>query len=176
MSITKEEVAEAVREWCRAWDTHDVITILAMEAQASGFGFRPFARRDQAAVGERGYSQMLERFFSEMEYFHLRLEDLQTSVIGDVGCAWGGTLKSFRRRGAHPNERGCVLPRFSRKEHTAGRCCCTTAISSLSAMMGATPDHSPSCHLLWPERNAGATIFAVVPATSGHPNRRITTA
>ena len=70
MSITEEEVAEAVREWCRAWDTHDVGTILAMEARASGFGFRPFARRDQAAVGERGYLQMLERFFSEMEYFH----------------------------------------------------------------------------------------------------------
>jgi ketosteroid isomerase-like protein len=102
MSITKEEVAEAVREWCRAWDTHDVSTILAMEAQASGFGFRPFARRDQAAVGERGYLQMLERFFSEMEYFHLRLEDLQTSVIGDVGCAWGRHVEEFQEKGRPP--------------------------------------------------------------------------
>ena len=102
MSITKEEVAEAVRAWCRAWDTHDVSTILAMEAQASGFGFRPFARRDQAAVGERGYLQMLERFFSEMEYFHLRLEDLQTAVIGEVGCAWGRHVEEFQEKGRPP--------------------------------------------------------------------------
>lgn len=32
---------------------------------------------------------MVERFFDDMEYFHLRLEHLQTSVMGDIGLAWG---------------------------------------------------------------------------------------
>lgn len=52
MPITKEDVAEAAREWCRAWDIHDVRTIIAMEAEASSFGFRPLVRRDQGAIGE----------------------------------------------------------------------------------------------------------------------------
>ena len=42
MAMTKEDVAAAVRAWCHAWHTRDVQTILAMEARAVGFGFRPF--------------------------------------------------------------------------------------------------------------------------------------
>ena len=38
MSITKEDVADAVRQWCSAWHTRDIPTILAMGAQAGGFG------------------------------------------------------------------------------------------------------------------------------------------
>jgi ketosteroid isomerase-like protein len=103
MPITKEEVAEAVRAWCRAWDAHDVRTIIAMEARASGFGFRPLARRDQGALGEQTYSHMVERFFGDMEYFHLRLENLQTSVMGDFGLAWGTHVEDFQEKG-HPPE------------------------------------------------------------------------
>ena len=38
MSITKEDVADAVRQWCSAWHTRDIPTILAMGAQEGGFG------------------------------------------------------------------------------------------------------------------------------------------
>lgn len=102
MPITKEEVAEAARAWCRAWDTHDIKTILAMEARAGGFGFRQLARRDHVAIGEQRYGQILERFFDQMEYYRLQPEDLQASVAGDVGLAWGVYIEEFQEKGRPP--------------------------------------------------------------------------
>jgi hypothetical protein len=84
-AITKEEVAEAVRAWCAAWHTRDIQTIIAMEAQAGGFGFRDLARRDHTVQGEEARAQVLERSFGRMDNYRLELEDLQTSVAGDIG-------------------------------------------------------------------------------------------
>ena len=66
--MTKEEVAEAVREWCEAWHTRDIQTIIAMEAQSGGFGYRALARRDHVALGEGTSWQRLEQFFGQMDY------------------------------------------------------------------------------------------------------------
>jgi ketosteroid isomerase-like protein len=111
MAITKEEVAEAVRAWCTAWHTHDIPTIAAMEAQAGGFGFRPLTRRDHVAISEAGHIQAMERFFSQIDYYRVELEDLQTSVTGDVGLAWGVYIEEFQEKG-RPPERARV--RFSK--------------------------------------------------------------
>ena len=110
MPITKEEVAEAVREWCEAFHTGDIQTIIAMEAQSGGFGYRALARRDHVALGEGTWQQRLEQFFGQMEYFRLKLEDLQTSVTGEVGVAWGIFIEEFQEKG-RPPERSRV--RFS---------------------------------------------------------------
>jgi ketosteroid isomerase-like protein len=111
MSITEEEVADAVRHWCTAWHTRDIPTILAMEAQAGGYGFRPLARRDHAARGEADARQTLERFFGRMIAYRLEPEELQTSVIGEVGLARGVYIETFQEQG-HPPERARV--RFSK--------------------------------------------------------------
>src|SRR5215471_16136294 len=63
MASTKEEVAEAVRAWCQAWHTHDIETLLALEATAFGFGFRTFPPRDHGAGGEAGLRELLEQWF-----------------------------------------------------------------------------------------------------------------
>lgn len=101
MPITKEEVAEAVRRWYAAWHTGDIRTIVAMEAEAGGFGFRALARRDHAALGE-GFFHFVERFFSQMDYFRVEVEDLQTSVTGDIGLAWGVHIEEFREKERSP--------------------------------------------------------------------------
>ena len=111
MAITKEEVAEAVRAWCTAWHTRDIRTIIAMEARAGGFGFRTLARRDHAAQGEEARRQGIERFFGQKEYYSLQPEDLQTSVAGDIGLAWGVYIEEFQEKG-RPPERARV--RFSK--------------------------------------------------------------
>lgn len=111
MPITKEEVAEAVRAWCKAWHTHDIQTILAMEARGGGFGFRVLARRGHVAIGEKGWAQMVEAFFGRMEYYTLRPEAFHTSVAGDVGLAWGVYVEEFQEKG-RPPERARV--RFSK--------------------------------------------------------------
>ena len=103
MPMTKEEVAEAAREWCEAFNTGDIPTIIAMEGQAGGFGYRALAQRDHAALGEGTYwQQRLEQFFGRMEYFHCKLEDLQTSVTGDIGVAWGLLIEEFQEKGRPP--------------------------------------------------------------------------
>jgi hypothetical protein len=99
MAITKEEVAQAVRAWCTAFHTRDRQTIAAMEAQAGGFGYWPFAQRDHAAIGEEGSIQAIERFFGQMDFYRLELEDLQTSVTGDIGLAWGVYIEEFKEKG-----------------------------------------------------------------------------
>ena len=110
MAITKEEVAEVIREWCAAYHAHDVQTIIAIEAPAVGYGFRTVAWRDLAALGEGGRVQNLERFFGQMEYYRLHLADLQTSVTGEIGLAWGVFIEEFQEKG-QPPERARV--RFS---------------------------------------------------------------
>jgi ketosteroid isomerase-like protein len=108
MAITPEDVADAVRQWCTAWHTRDIPTILAMEAQAGGFGFRRVDRRDHVAMGDR---KTLEQFFGRMEDYRLEPEDIQTAVTGAVGLAWGVYIETFQEQG-RPPERARV--RFSK--------------------------------------------------------------
>ena len=101
MAMTKEDVAEAVRAWCTAWHTRDMQTIMAMEARAVGFGFRPFTRRDHRAnAGDR----QLERFFNQKESYSLVLEACETTVVGDVGLAWGTYLETWQDQGLPPEQ------------------------------------------------------------------------
>lgn len=110
MSITKEEVAEVVRGYMAAYDNHDVQTIVAMGAGEVGFGFRKKAWRDWASLGESARFAENEQFFGQMDYYRLNLEDLQTSVAGDIGLAWGVFIEDFQVKG-RPPERARV--RFS---------------------------------------------------------------
>ena len=111
MAITKEEVAEAVRAWCTACHTRDIQTMIAMDARTVGFGFRTLVRRDNAVQGEGALVQVLEQFFGQLDYYRLELKDLQTSVSGDIGLAWGVYIEEFQEKGCPP-ERARV--RFSK--------------------------------------------------------------
>ena len=111
MAIATEEVAESVRAWCTAIHTRDIPTVVTMEAQAGGFGYRQLSRRDHVAVGEAERTQVMDRFYGQMEYYRLELEELQTSVTGDVGLAWGAYTEEFQEKG-RPPERARV--RFSK--------------------------------------------------------------
>ena len=104
MRITKEEVAEVVRVWCYAWHTCDVETLLAMEAEAFGFGFRTFAPRDHIAEGQTEQRERLERFFGRMDSYSLVPEDFETSVTGDVGMAWGTFRETWQDKGQPPEQ------------------------------------------------------------------------
>jgi ketosteroid isomerase-like protein len=104
MSITQEEVAEAVRAWCHAWHTRDIVTLLAMEATAFGFGFRPFTPRDHDAEGRAGQRERLERFFGRMDSYSLVPEDFETSVTGALGMAWGTFIEKWQDKGQPPEQ------------------------------------------------------------------------
>ncbi len=102
MPVAKEDLEEALREWISAWDNHDIQAITAMEAGEVGFGYRTEAGRDRSRTGEIEYSASREQFFGRIEYFHLKLEDLQTSVVGNIGLAWGVFTEDFQEKGRPP--------------------------------------------------------------------------
>ena len=104
MTITKEEVAEVVRAWCRAWHTCDIETLVAMESHAFGFGFRPFAPRNQLEEGPAEQRERLGRFFGSMDSYSLVPEDFDTSVTGDVGMAWGTFIEKWQDKGQPPEQ------------------------------------------------------------------------
>jgi hypothetical protein len=145
MAITKEDVADAVRAWFQVWHTRDIETILAMEARAVGFGFRPWAWRDYGARGEGYYRQAMERFSGQKEAYSLVPEDFETSVVGEVGLAWGTFLERCRIPGTRLNRRRSASPSCSLGERPAGRWCCTTATSSLLLPIGSTPRPHGEC-------------------------------
>ena len=102
MAMTKEEVAEAVRAWCKAWHTRDIETLLVMEAPSFGFGFRPFTPRDNIVTGEAGRRESLGRFFGQKDAYSVVLEDFETAVVGEVGLAWGTFLEKWQDKGQPP--------------------------------------------------------------------------
>ena len=104
MAMTKAGVAEAVRAWCTAWHTRDIETLLVMEAPSFGFGFRPFTPRDHVVTGEAGRRENLARFFGQKVSYSLVLEDCETSVVGDVGLAWGTYLETWQDQGLPPEQ------------------------------------------------------------------------
>jgi ketosteroid isomerase-like protein len=104
MSTTKEEVADAVRVWCHAWHTRDIETLLAMEAMAFGFGFRPCTPRDHVVAGEAGRREILGRWFGGLDSYSVVLEDFETSVAGDVGMAWGTFIEKWQDQGQPPEQ------------------------------------------------------------------------
>ena len=104
MAITPEDVAAAVRQWCAAWHTRDIPIIVAMEARAVGFGFRPLAWRDHSARSGDDYAQVLTRFFGQMDDYSLQPEDFRTSVTGDLGVAWGVYREQWQEQGQPPEQ------------------------------------------------------------------------
>lgn len=66
----------------------------------TGYGFRTFQiRRDTAASDS---SQTPPALLASMEYWRVTLDDLQTSVVGDIGLAWGVYTEEFKAQGQPP--------------------------------------------------------------------------
>jgi hypothetical protein len=138
MSMTKEDVAQAVRRWCTAWHTQDIQTIVAMEARAVGFGFRPLAWRDHIARSEDTMRRCSGGFSAR--WITTRCSQKTSRRPSQERSVWRGvcTSSSGRRKGTRPNKPECDSPRSSPRTREAGRCCSTTATSSLLLMTGAT--------------------------------------
>ena len=110
MSITKDDMAEAMHDWCAAANAKDANRNWEMEAGSVGFGYRSFAWRDQSAAHGGSYVPAMEHFYARLINYRLALEDLQTAVREDVGFAWGVYIEEFQQEGMPP-ERARV--RFS---------------------------------------------------------------
>lgn len=80
-----------------------------------GFGFRSLAARGGA---DAGFEQSIEQFASMMEYYRIRLDQLQTKVDGDIGLAWGVHTEIFQVKGQAPES---IRVRFTNTLRWDGR-------------------------------------------------------
>jgi len=101
---TEDEVAEAVRAWFSAWNSWDIKAIVKLDGNAVGFGYRSAPWRDASALGEEAYRQILKQMMDRGEYSNMDLEELHTSVEGDVGLAWGIQMDDFKAKGQSPEK------------------------------------------------------------------------
>ncbi len=105
MTITNEEVAEAVRGWVAAFT--DPARIRAYEPESIGFGSRTLAVRHMATLSEEQFMAVYRRFLDSLVTYQAELTSLDTAVAGDVGLAWGFFVESFQEKG-RPPERSTV--------------------------------------------------------------------
>lgn len=111
MRITKEEVAQAVRDWIEAFNRQDLAHACAVDSQGVGYGYRTIGARDMSSLGLERSIKLLGDFFARCDFFRTTLEQVETAVAGeDLGLAWGVFIEDFQETG-RPPERARV--RFS---------------------------------------------------------------
>jgi hypothetical protein len=81
-----------------------------------GYGFRTLSARKPAP--DASMDQGIASFASTMDYFSIRLDDLQASVVGDIGLVWGVHTEEFRMKGREPET---VRVRFTNTLRWDGR-------------------------------------------------------
>jgi ketosteroid isomerase-like protein len=107
-SPTREDVAEEVRRRYTAFNSGpdapaNLDAILRVYPdEAIGFGYRTAAVRDLAARGADGHRRAIKQFLDSMEYYHLKFQELHTSVEGDIGLAWGVFVEDFKTKNRPP--------------------------------------------------------------------------
>src|SRR5438445_2146929 len=114
---TKEKVEKEFRRICDLFNAKDVDALVQDSKVAVGFGWRTAAARstgmanvsaaDVAARGNEPMRDAIKRFLDSMDYHHYTIEELHTSVEGDVGLAWGLFVEDFKIKG-QPAEKARV--------------------------------------------------------------------
>lgn len=106
MTITAEDVAEAVRGWAASFGTRELNHGLGMEAKSFGYGFRNRQSRDIGATGG-AYAERIGKWIPGLTHYSLEIEELRTRVAGDTGFAWGFYVEETESPG-EPRERAVV--------------------------------------------------------------------
>ena len=119
MSITKEEVAEAVRRYVARFNSGDMKAVVGMDAGCVTLSWRGAAWRDLRAISEDVYLKALQRLREQFEYRRMDLEELNTSVESDIGLAWGIGTEFFKMKG-RPEEHARVRFSLVLKKSAAG--------------------------------------------------------
>lgn len=105
-----EEAEALIRARYEAWNSGDQEAIVQNAGFTIGFGFRTLAPRGTEVVSPQRLAQAVRMFFESMEYYRLKLDELHTTVHGDVVVAWGFHTEDFKARGRNPEK---VRVRFS---------------------------------------------------------------
>lgn len=102
MSITRDDVAQATREWFGAYADRDYRKAAAIESRAFGWARDSGAPRDITVIGEAAYLEAVERTMGALESYRPVVEELHTAVEGEVGMAWGVLVEEYKEHGREP--------------------------------------------------------------------------
>ena len=85
---------------------------LPWRPRPAGTGFRPLARREPIPhTPKPNTGKSWNGFSARWHTTRVQPENIRTSVMGEIGLAWGGYMEEFQEQG-HPPERARV--RFSK--------------------------------------------------------------
>ncbi len=104
----EKELETRILAGYEAWNRADLDSIKG--GQLGGFGFRTKAVRTHNNLADDVRRQRLEAWFDKMEHYEIEVEDLQVSVVSDIGLAWGFHVEDFQVKGRPPER---IRVRFS---------------------------------------------------------------
>lgn len=102
--ITGAEIEAQVARELAAYANYDYELIASKKYGLDpGFGFRTItARPDFSNLPVAMIENSMKEFFDSLEYYILNVEEIQTSVHGDTGIAWGVHIEDFQIKGKEP--------------------------------------------------------------------------
>jgi len=103
---TLESLESYLRQQYDAFDKGRVEDIDA--GWFTGYGYRNIAPR--AALDQSMLSQFNQMFFSMMERYSIRIDELHCKIEGNIGLTWGFHTEDFQMKGRAPEK---VKVRFS---------------------------------------------------------------
>lgn len=114
---TKEDVEKEIRGRWDLFNARNLDALVQDSHMGFGFGWRTAAARstewsdldarDVATRGNEAVRDAMKRFLDSMDYYHCTIQELQTSVEGDIGLAWGLYIEDFKIKG-RPAEKARV--------------------------------------------------------------------
>ena len=105
-TLTHAMIESHIRAILAAYSAHDAETVARLDPPAPGYGFRTMPARR----ADRPYIDGLKTFFGSLDYYRIELNEVQSSVDGNVAVAWGFWTEDFREKGRNPET---VRVRFS---------------------------------------------------------------
>jgi ketosteroid isomerase-like protein len=101
LTLTPAEVEERIRAEFEIWKTLDPGSIADLYAGGVGFGYRNREARPAAPTKE-AYRDALRSWLGQFEHYSLVIEQVETTVDGEIGLAWGSYREEFTLRGGEP--------------------------------------------------------------------------
>jgi len=98
-----ESLKAAIQKDWKAWTTKDVDAVAEGGfCEGVGFGLRSVPLRDMSSLRPGVYVRAIKQFLDSVDYYHVEIEELQISVEGDMGFAWGVHTEDLRETGRPP--------------------------------------------------------------------------
>jgi ketosteroid isomerase-like protein len=100
MTLTPADVEAQIQVEFEAWKSCDPQRVADLYTGGVGFGYRTL--NAHAVYTKEAYLKFLQTWFAQFEQYTITDEQIETSIDGDTGLAWGFYKEEFTVRGQEP--------------------------------------------------------------------------